>query len=207
MADAVAKTLESVGVERAVWVGHSIGGYVALEHYARRPDDLLGLALVCSRAAADDEKGRTARNAMIARIEQDGMKSVAPSMITKLFSQETVDRDPEAVRRVERIIEGTAPEGAAEAVRAMRDRKDHTDLLTRIAVPTLVVAGADDPIVPADEAKAMAATIEGSRLRTVEDAAHMPMIESSEAFAEILVEWVTEMSVTRGWQGLSTSRK
>jgi 3-oxoadipate enol-lactonase len=85
---------------------------------------------------------------------------------------------------------GVSPEGAAAALRAMASRRDQTDLLPSIDVPTLIVVGDEDSITPPADAEAMGAKIEGSRLVVIEGAGHLSNVERPERFNRALVEFL-----------------
>src|SRR5438270_611862 len=80
------------------------------------------------------------------RALSDGMEPIADAMLPKLLAPATRERRPDLVARVREMILGTRPEGAAAALRGMAVRRDQTDLLPGIGVPTLIVVGGEDAI-------------------------------------------------------------
>ena len=98
-------------------------------------------------------------------------------MHPRLFAPQTRENNPGLLEQVREIMLRQSLPGIISALRAMASRPDSTPLLPNIAVPTLVVSGAEDAIIPAEEADLMAASIPGARQEKIEAAGHMPMME------------------------------
>ena len=156
--------------------GFSMGGYVALALMKRRPEKVKALALVDTRAGADDEAGRAKRDEAIAAVREGGVQPIAQAMLGKLLSPEGLKR-VDLVERANRIMTRQKPETIAADLQAMRDRPDQTASLSSIAVPTLVVVGELDVLTPPSESQAMTAAIPGARLVVVPGAGHLAPME------------------------------
>jgi pimeloyl-ACP methyl ester carboxylesterase len=190
MAEDVAALLDELKVERAVLGGLSMGGYVAFEFFRRFPRRVRALVLADTRPQADTDEARRTREETARRALNEGMAPIADSMLPKLLSANTREGRPDVVERVRAMMFGMGPEGAAAALRAMAVRRDQTDLLPSVDVPTLIVVGGEDTITPPSDAEAMAAKIEGARLVRIEGAAHLSNVERPEEFNRALVEFV-----------------
>ena len=165
--------------------GFSMGGYVALALMKRGPESVRALALVDTRAAADDVAGKAKRGEAIAALRAHGVAPVADEMVGRLLFAESLGR-PDLVERVRRIILRQKPETLESDLTAMRDRPDSTDFLKQIAVPTLIVVGEHDAISTPVECRAMAAEIPGARLVTISGAGHLTPMEKPKALASAL---------------------
>lgn len=194
MADDVFRLLDRLQAARVALVGHSMGGYVALAMVAQQPDRFAGLVLTNTRAEADDEAGRAARDETVAAVREHGVDVLAERMLEKLLSPATRESEPGLVARLDGMIRATPPEGAVNALLGMRDRPDRRDLLPKIKTPTLVVAGADDPITPPDGARTLADAVPGARLEIIPDTAHMTMIEAPDRFTEALRGFLDDLT-------------
>ena len=168
--------------------GFSFGGYISLAFLKRRPEKVRALALVDTRASADDEAGRTKRDETIAAVRTSGVAPVLEAMPTTLLSPEALAR-PDLLERVQRIISRQTPETVETDLAAMRDRPDSTGFLREIAIPTLVVVGERDVLTPPADSEAMAAEIAGARLVTIPGAGHLTPMERPKAVAESLAEF------------------
>jgi 3-oxoadipate enol-lactonase len=81
-------------------------------------------------------------------------------------------------------------EGAIGALRAMAERPDSTPLLATIDVPTLVVGGDEDAIIPPDVLREMAASIPNSRVEILEQGGHLSPLERPAAFNHVVTEFL-----------------
>jgi pimeloyl-ACP methyl ester carboxylesterase len=165
--------------------GFSFGGYVALALMKRRPEKVRALALVDTRASADDDAGRAKRDETIAAVRANGVAPLVESMPAKLLSPESLGR-ADLVERVRRMISRQKPETIEADLVAMRDRPDSTPFLTEVAIPTIVVVGERDALTPPADSEAMAAAIPGARLAVVPGAGHLTPMERPKAVAEAL---------------------
>ena len=168
--------------------GFSMGGYVALALMKRKPERIRALALVDSRAGADDAAGRAKREESIALVRAQGVEAIAQAMVPRLLSPEGV-RKPDLVERLTRMIKRQKPDSVAADLAAMRDREDRAALLPSIALPTLVVVGELDALTPPADSQGMAAAIPGARLVTVPGAGHLAPMERPRAVAAALGEF------------------
>ena len=181
LAQDVLHLLEETGDLPCVMVGLSMGGYVALSFAQNWSDQLRGLALVDTRAEADDAEGRRKREAAIALLRRKGVGAIAEQMLPNMVSDATREGDPAAVEAVLRVMLDAPAPTVEAALRAMRDRADYTDLLATIGVPTSVIVGADDAITPVGLSRAMADAVPGAELEIIEGAGHMAPAEQPEA--------------------------
>jgi pimeloyl-ACP methyl ester carboxylesterase len=187
LAEQVLGLLGSIGVDRAIVVGLSMGGYLAFELYRQRPGLFRGLALCDTRPGADTPEGAAGREAFARNALDKGLHWVADEMTPKLLRPQP---DPAAVREVRALIGQGTPAGVAAAQRGMARRPDSTSTLGTIACPTLVVVGAEDTLTPPAEADKMVAGIKGARLARIPGAGHLPNVENPAAFDAALLDFV-----------------
>jgi 3-oxoadipate enol-lactonase len=172
-------------------VGFSMGGYVCLELMKRRPPSVKALALVDTRAFADDEVGKANRAAAIATVRAEGVGPIAETMLPKLLSPEGMKRT-DLVERVRRIILRQTPGTIESDLTAMRDRTDSHDVLAQLALPTLVLAGEHDGISSPAESRAMAEKIPGARFLEIAGAGHLTPLEKPAAVAQALGDFFSK---------------
>jgi 3-oxoadipate enol-lactonase len=115
---------------------------------------------------------------------------VVDAMLPKLVSGATRERAPEVAQGVEEIMLRQGEEGIVAALHAMASRPDSGPSLSQIEVPTMIITGAEDSIIPAGEAVTMLDLIPGSRHVVIPATAHMPMMEDPEAFNDVLREFL-----------------
>jgi len=168
--------------------GFSFGGYISLALMKRKPEKVRALALLDTRAAADDDAGRAKRDETIAGVRGNGVGPLVEAMPAKLLASESLGR-ADLVERVRRIISRQKPETVEADLAAMRDRPESNGFLPEISIPTLVVVGEKDVLTPPADSEAMAAAIPGARLVTVPGAGHLTPMERPKAVAEALAEF------------------
>jgi pimeloyl-ACP methyl ester carboxylesterase len=168
--------------------GFSMGGYVSLALMKRGPAGVGALALVDTRAGADDEAGKAGREAAIAAVRSGGAAAIADGMIARLLAPGSA-QNASLVERLRRIILRQKPETLESDLTAMRDRPDSTGLLARIAVPTIVLAGDQDVVSPPAEGQAMAAAIPGARFVSIPASGHLTPMERPGAVAAALSDF------------------
>jgi YbgC/YbaW family acyl-CoA thioester hydrolase len=189
-ADDLAALLDALHIEKAVVCGMSMGGYVAFEFLRRHAERLRALVLVNTRAGPDDTDQRARRDVTIARIRRDGPAFLVDDMVPRLLAPASLQTQPDVVRQVRAMVAGNPAAGLIAALAAMRDRPDARPLLPEIRVPTLVIAGSDDQLIPLAEARAMAEAIPGAQLAVIPDAGHLAPLEQSVNTSRVIREFL-----------------
>ena len=186
--------LEARDLERVVLVGNSLGGAVCLVAAASQPRRAVALVLV----AAASPVARIPWNFQLLRVPVVGELEmellIRPVMEVglryRLFgrsdrvTQEEVDEDWTSVR-----VPGTR-RAALAAVRS--SRRGYEDLLGRIRVPTLVLWGKEDKILPPEEGLRLSTEIPGARLVILPDTGHIPQEETPEEFSRAVAQFLDQ---------------
>lgn len=189
----IAGLLDYLSIDQPVVVcGLSMGGYIALDFYRRYPERVAGLILTATRAGADSDEGKAGRNKAVATVEGEGIEPIIAGMLPKLMAPDSYE-DDELVDFVKEIMEGTSVEGMIGALQAMRDRPDSTSTLAKIAVPTLIIHGEADQLIPIAEAEAMYRAIEEAEMVVIEDAGHLPNLEQPDVFNDAVIDFLEEL--------------
>ncbi len=183
MADDVAGMIDGP----VVLGGLSMGGYVALAFFRKYRDRVRALILADTRAEADDATGRANRDKMIAFAQTHTARDVIDSVMPKMAIQ------PHAIEKIRALASSQPIAGIVNAVRAMRDRPDSTDLLPQIKVPTLVIVGSDDALTPPPLAQGLAGRIAGARLEVIPDAGHISNLDNPAAFNRALQTFLASL--------------
>ncbi len=183
MADEVIRLLDHMGLTEPVVVGGlSMGGYVALSIAVRYPHRLRGLVLLNTRAGADTPETAKVREEIAQTIEKTGDSSVVLEiMLPKLLAPATYQDQPEIVEMTRDMMASASPEGVAATSRALAARPSRIDDLPNIRLPTLVIAGANDQLIPLSESESLASAIPGAELVIIPDSGHLSPRENPEA--------------------------
>jgi len=189
LAGDVAGVLDAVRIERAAFVGHSMGGYVALAFYRMYAERVAGLALIASHVSGDagrypsgDPAQRelaAARDALAERLERDGtMDAAVAGYLPKYFAPHVYRERPDLVDRARAMMLRQSAAGCAQLVRGMKERLDAHDLLPDIDVPALVLVGAQDAFLKPETLRATADAMQNAEFVALERVGHLPMWEA-----------------------------
>jgi pimeloyl-ACP methyl ester carboxylesterase len=174
----IAGLLDAVGAERAVLMGHSLGGYLSLAFHVAHPERVAGLVLVGTGPGFRSDDARSHWNDMAERYAKDLDKHGLAGLPTSEELDPGVHRD--AV-------------GLAMSARGVLTQHDASviDSLPAIAVPTLVVVGSvDAPFL--DGSRYMAAKIPHAELVVIDGAGHAPNITHPTAFASAVLGFLND---------------
>jgi pimeloyl-ACP methyl ester carboxylesterase len=191
-ADDLMSVREHEGDPPCVVFGHSMGCQVALEEYRRHPDKVKGLVLICGTYGnvTSTFKGTPILELILRRLVDTVLKHenvaraiwtrIPPDMALKIALR-AGEIDPERIRPedVMPYLEHMTHVDLPMFLKMLRAAGEHSaeDLLRRVKVPTLVVAGERDSFTPAFLAKAMADQIPDAELVMVERGTHVASIE------------------------------
>jgi 3-oxoadipate enol-lactonase len=192
-AEDVIRLLDHLQVERAVFAGLSMGGYVSFAIWRRHRDRVRALVLADTRAGADDEAGRERRKEMIELAREQGAGAVAGKQIGSMVGKSSREKLPDVYDSIYSMMCEAPVAGIMGALEGMMQRPDSTSLLRTIDVPTLVIVGDEDAITPPREARAMHEQIPGSRLEVLAGAGHMSNMERPAAFTHVVSEFVASL--------------
>jgi 3-oxoadipate enol-lactonase len=191
----LAELLEAIGVrEPIVLAGFSMGGYIAWQFVRNHGHRVRALIQCDTRAAADGDEARAARQKMADNVFEWGSGRVAEMMGPKLFAARTFAERSEVVESVRRVVERTSPAAIAAAQRGMAGRSDVTASLPSIRCPTLIVVGSDDAISTRDEMKSIAAAIPNAQFVEITNAGHMTTMENPAAVNDALAQFVSQLA-------------
>jgi len=192
-AEDVVDLLQELGVTRAVIGGCSMGGYATFALLQAHPEMFEGLVLVNTRAGADSPEARANRRNMLAVVDREGASGVARDMMPKLLGNTTRESNSSIEPFVRRLIKQQSPNAIRTAIHRMMHRPDSTPLLARVSVPTLVITGAEDEMIPVDESRRMASAVKGATLVIIPGAGHLSNLEQPEAFNGALNTFLTAL--------------
>jgi len=189
-ADDLAALMDALHVPQAVVCGLSMGGYVAFELLRRHSARVRALILTATRAEADDEAGKQRRGDMIALVERQGPAVLAEVLLPQLLAPANLTAMPHVTEHLRTMIAGSPVKGVVGALRAMRDRADATPLLRKIEVPTLVIAGRDDQLIPPAASRQLADAIPGALFTLIPDAGHLCPLEQPVTTTKVIAEFL-----------------
>ena len=182
-ADVVYAVLSELRLRKAIFVGHSMGGYVALAFAELYPEAVKGLVLLNSTSRADSEERKANRDRAIKAVKQNYSNFVRLS-IANLFSENNRERLAEEIEKVKEEALKTPLQGIVASLEGMKIRKDREVLLHFSPYPMLLILGEKDPVLNYQETIEQ---IEGTKvsLKTFPDG-HMSTIENQAELKRVL---------------------
>jgi len=197
-ANDLATILARRGLAPAAVVGYSLGARIALRLAVSRPELVGRLVLESPSAGFVSEEERAARRALdearAVRIEERGIRAFVDEWEREPVFDGQADRLPPARRgalRAGRLA--NRPSGLAVSLRGagQGSMEPLFDSLREVRCPTLVIAGAEDPI-GCRRAGAISAGIRNARLEVVPGAGHAPHLEAPTAFRRLILSFLLE---------------
>jgi pimeloyl-ACP methyl ester carboxylesterase len=185
-ADAVHAVLSELRIRKAILVGHSMGGYVALAFAELYPENVKGLVLLNSTARADSEERKINRDRAIKAVKQSyiGFVSLA---VANLFSENNREILVEEIENTKKEALKTALQAIVASLEGMKIRPDREVLLHLTPYPKILILGEKDPILGFEETKEQIQNTE-VELVTFPDG-HMSHIENQEELTKILLQF------------------
>jgi pimeloyl-ACP methyl ester carboxylesterase len=184
------RILRDAKVDRAAFVGISIGGYILFEFWRRSRERVAALVLCNTKAPADTPEAKAARLQAAADVMEGGVEPFFESMVPRLIGQTTRDTRPDRVQGALRMMRKMSPEGVAQVQRGMADRPDSISTLKTIVVPTLLVTGDEDILTGPPEAELMQRNIPGSEMKIMPRTGHFSPWEQPELVGAALRQFL-----------------
>lgn len=186
-ADMVHHVLHELKIRKGIFIGHSMGGYVALAFAELYPDNVKGLVLLNSTSRADSEERKANRDRAIAAVKQNYSAFVRMS-IANLFSEDNRERLADKIEEVRNEALKTPLQGIVAALEGMKIRKDREVILHFAPYPMLLVLGKKDGVLNyVDNLE----QVENTKVELVSFSdGHMSHIENESELKSVLVNFL-----------------
>jgi 3-oxoadipate enol-lactonase len=187
-ADDLAGLLDHLGLPAAAVAGHSMGTVIVQRFAAKYPQRTSALVL----AGGITELSAAGKDVFAKRaeaVEKEGMAAVADTVLGGALSPGTRERNLALTGMVREMLLANDPICYAGHCRALMAGSAKGDQ-SRIACPTLLVVGDQDPVTPLSVQRQIGGAIKNSRIRIVPNTAHLTMLESPETFNTVLLEFL-----------------
>ncbi|KAA6461858.1 3-oxoadipate enol-lactonase [Acidobacteria bacterium AB60] len=176
--------LDSIHVEHALFCGLSIGGLIGMTLALHAPHRLNALVLANTAARIGTPQMWDER---IALVHQAGLAPLIPSALERGFTAAYRRDHNHEMQRAQQMIAATSVEGYCAGCAVLRDT-DLRERISAIQVPTLVIAGAHDPVTTPSDGQQLAAAVRGSRYVEL-PAAHLSAWERPQDFARAILDF------------------
>ncbi|MNQ57119.1 3-oxoadipate enol-lactonase 2 [compost metagenome] len=188
-ANAVHEVLISIKIEKAIILGHSMGGYVGLAFAELYPQHIQKLVLLNSTSKEDSAEKKLNRTRAIKAVKQNYVSFVSLA-IANLFSENNRTRLVDEIEKVKEQALKTPLQGIVASLEGMKIRKDREALLQENRFPVLLVLGKKDPVLNYEESLSQ---IEDTTVELVSfEDGHMSQIENKEELKHLLAEFFSK---------------
>lgn len=185
-ANVVQEVLKYLEIEKAIIVGHSMGGYVGLAFAELFPKNINKLVLLNSTSKADSHEKKINRNRAIKAVKQNYVNFVSLA-IGNLFSENNRTRLTKEIEEAKIQALKTPLQGIVASLEGMKIRKDRESLLKEDLFPVLLILGKKDPVLNYEESISQ---IENTTAKLVSfEDGHMSQIENKEELKTILLDF------------------
>jgi 3-oxoadipate enol-lactonase len=191
LADDAIALLDALGIERAVFVGVSMGGMVAMAAALQAPQRFAGLVIADS-AGGFTAEARQAWDERIAAVRAGGLAPMVETMMGRWFTDAFRRRAAAQVAAVGDLLRRAPVDGYVASCAAVRDL-DLLPRLPQLKVPALVICGEKDPSTPLALSEAIAAALPDARLAVIPGAHHLTQLEFPETFNGLIDGFLAEI--------------
>jgi pimeloyl-ACP methyl ester carboxylesterase len=185
-ADAVCAVLNDLSIEKCVLVGHSMGGYAALEFAEKFPERLVGLGLFHSHPFEDSPERKEGRRRGIEMLQSGKRDLYVAQLFPNLFAEKFAKSNPDLINRLIDKGKRQSAEGIIAALEGMLARKNHSETLRKSVCRVLFLLGSEDSIVQVEQGLQAAVLPDIAEVHIMTGTGHMGMLESPEKCAKIV---------------------
>ena len=192
LAPSMADTVEKVATEAAgqlpprfAVIGHGLGGNIAIELLRRCPDAVSRVALIATDPLPEPPQLAAEQEALLVAAKTGHMADCIAQMLPEAALHDAPWRG-EVLALVQDMAATLGAEQFTRQLRAMQRRPDQQKTLRKANVPTLILTGAADTIVPRRRAEFLARMMPQGCLEVIAEAGHLPQLEQPEAVTKAL---------------------
>ena len=178
--------------DRFLLVGHSMGGVLA-GHFANRfKNQLVGLVLSCTHAGNGLEKGLALPERYQQRVDDLNAMTVENYGTSRAKAMLAPNTPSAIFDKAANIAADTKIDGLTNAIRIILE-SDNTESLSSLDLPTMVISGAVDPVVPKEKTDQLHSLVPGSQTAIIPNAGHAPYLEKNDDYNEVISEFTNKL--------------
>lgn len=177
--------LDHLGIKKAHYCGLSMGGITGMWLAFSHPERIERLVLANTAAYIGPPENWTTR---VAKVQQDGMASIASAVVSRWLTPDYAEKHPEQVAYLEDMLKATPAEGYTANCIAVRDA-DFRESIKKITAPTLVITGAGDMPTPPADGRYLAESIPGAKYVELAGA-HLSNQQEPQRFSNAVLEFL-----------------
>ena len=186
----IAAVCHELGVEKAVFVGCSIGGYILFECWRVMKERIRGLILCNTKASADSDEAFANRVKSIEDVQNNGPTPFCDKMATICMGESTRRNRPDLFSAARSTMRLSTVEGLVGNLECLGSRENSVPTLSTIHVPTMILTGNEDALTKSDDALVMQNGIANCKLLTVPQTGHYSPYENPAECARVMRQFL-----------------
>jgi 3-oxoadipate enol-lactonase len=191
LADDVHAILAALEIQRAAFVGCSIGTYTLYEYWRRFPEQMAALVCTCGKPQPDSAANRdTRQESMQAARQSDGLAKFFDRMADTLVGPTARQQHPEVRTAARAMMDSVSLQSMLAVQQGLMERPDSVPTLSTINVPVFAVAAGEDQSSTPPEMRVIVDKAPDAEFHLVEDAGHYAPFEQPEKFAFLIGEFL-----------------
>jgi pimeloyl-ACP methyl ester carboxylesterase len=191
MAQSVKAVMDKLRFKKYAFVGHSMGGYVALAFAELFPDYIRGLCLFHSTSYADSEQKKRERSKAI-KVVKSSYGVYVRATIKNLFATKNLKYFKDEMAFTQKIARKTPKQGIVAALEGMKERPSRDVILYFANYPLLFIIGKYDNLLPMQVLLDQAASVKRKNVLLLENSGHMGFLEQPDTCIKHLKRFVRE---------------
>ncbi len=191
MAEAIKAVLDALRIRKALLVGHSLGGYIALAFAEAYPDKVRGLILINSTAKGDSSERKESRDRLINLMKKNKDQALR-ALVPSFFAIKQRGRHWH-VKKYLQWARACSLQGIVATLEGMKIRKEREIVLKFAPYPYLNLIGESDPLFLQEDLKNEAKLGEFGNYEIIEDASHMIPLEKPEACLKWIMKFEKQL--------------
>lgn len=169
--------------------GLSMGGIVAMEMVRLAPERISRLALMDTNPLAETPQRARDREPQMTRVKAGGLREIMRDEMKPSYLAETPYK-AQTLDLCMQMAQALGPDVFIQQSKALQSRRDQSQLLRGVRVPTLILCGAEDTLCPPERHALMQNLVPGSHLAVIQNAGHLPVLEQPGATNDALAAWM-----------------
>lgn len=189
-ADDLIQFMNTLGIEKAIVCGLSMGGFITLNAMKKWPSRFTALILCDTQCIADSPEVKKKRHKNIDEIEANGTTNFNEGFIKTVFHKDSLMNKMDLVEQLRNVVFSNSQHIISQGLVALGGRSETCSILGNITIPTLIICGREDEVTPLAQSEFMNKHIKRSKLRIIDNAGHVSNLEQPNAFNGYLVEFL-----------------
>ncbi len=192
MASVVKELMDSLGLDKAFLIGHSLGGYVTLAFLDLFPSYLSGYSLFHSQPFPDSAETLEKRKHEISLARSGKKELIYPENITRMFASSNLSVLADEVRKSKEIASEISAEGIIAVLNGMMLRPSRLSCMEEGKVPCLWLLGAEDNYISLNNMREKVRLPGNASLVVLENSGHLGFVEEEEKSVRVISEFISE---------------